>query len=90
MRWINQLGMRVRMLLFRRTAVAQLDDELRFHIEQLMTENRAAGMSAEEARHAALRTFGNPESMRENTGSHMELERTRAVCSRCSHQRSHT
>lgn len=68
MRWFNQLGMHVRMLLFRRNAVAQLDEELRFHIEQLVKENMATGMSAEEARQAALRKFGNPESLRETTG----------------------
>lgn len=69
MRWLNQLGMQVRMLLFRRNAVAQLDEELRFHLEQLVKENLAAGMGAEEARQAALRKFGNTESLRETTGA---------------------
>lgn len=67
MRWLNQLWMQVRMLLWRRNADAELDEELRFHLEQQIAENRAAGMDAEEARYAALRTFGNPASLRDNT-----------------------
>ncbi len=69
MRWLNQLVMQVRMLLFRRTADAQLNEELRFHMQQQIAENRAAGMSDEEARLAALRTFGNPDLVREKTGA---------------------
>ncbi len=69
MRWLNRLVMQVRMLLFRRTADAQLNEELRFHMQQQIAENRAAGMSDEEARLAALRTFGNPDLVREKTGA---------------------
>lgn len=69
MRWLNQLLMQGRMLLFRRMADTQLDDELRFHIEQQIAENQAAGMSEEEARMAALRAFGNPDLVREKTGA---------------------
>jgi putative ABC transport system permease protein len=69
MRWLNQLVMQVRMLLFRRTADTQLNEELRFHLEQQIAENRAAGMSEEEARLAALRVFGNPDLVREKTGA---------------------
>ena len=69
MRWLNQLGMQVRMLLFRRRAESQLHEELRFHLEQQIAENRAAGMSEEEARLAALREFGNPDLVREKTGA---------------------
>ena len=54
--------------LFRRERNAQrLDDEIRFHIDQQIAENRAAGMSAEEARYAAMRTFGNPTVLKEET-----------------------
>jgi predicted permease len=69
MRWLNRLVMQVRMLLFRRMADAQLNEELRFHMEQQIAENRAAGMSEEEARLAALRVFGNPDLVREKTGA---------------------
>ncbi len=69
MRRLNQLVMQVRMLLFRRMADTQLNEELRFHMEQQIAENRAAGMSEEEARLAALRVFGNPDLVREKTGA---------------------
>src|SRR5277367_6364479 len=61
MRWFAQF----RMLFQRGRAGARLDDELQFHIEQQVVENLAAGMSAEEARHAALRIFGNPAALRD-------------------------
>jgi putative ABC transport system permease protein len=65
MRWLTQLRMRIQMLFQRGQAGARLDDELRFHLEQQIAENLAAGMSAEEARFAALRAFGNPALLRE-------------------------
>ena len=65
MRWLHQLWMKVTMLLGRGNAGAQLDDELQFHIDQQIAENRVAGMSEEEARQAALRTFGNPAALRD-------------------------
>jgi len=65
MRWLDRLGMKFRMLFVRRKADAQLDAELRFHLENQIAENRAAGMSEDEARHTALRAFGNPALLRE-------------------------
>src|SRR5580693_144756 len=65
MQWIDWLAMRIRMLFGRGQAAARLDDELRFHLERQIAENAAAGMSAEDARSAALRTFGNPALLRE-------------------------
>jgi hypothetical protein len=62
MRWFSQLTMKIRMLFSRNKAATQLDDELRFHLDRQIDENIAAGMSADEARYAALRTFGNPAS----------------------------
>ena len=67
MRWLTQLQMRIDMLFRRRRATSALDSELRFHLEQQIAENQAAGMSAEEARRAALRAFGNPGLIREET-----------------------
>jgi predicted permease len=46
---------------------ARLSDELEFHLEQQIAENKAAGMNAEEARYAALRAFGNPALLCEET-----------------------
>ncbi|HTW62507.1 MAG TPA: ABC transporter permease [Terracidiphilus sp.] len=67
MRWPHQLAMKLRMLFARGRSTAQLDDELRFHLERQIEENRASGMSLEEARAAALRTFGNPALLRDQT-----------------------
>jgi putative ABC transport system permease protein len=67
MRWLNQLRMRFLMLFRHGPATAGLDDELRFHLDRQVAENLAAGMSREEARYAALRTFGNPALLRDQT-----------------------
>jgi predicted permease len=46
--------------LFRRHRSTQrFDDEIQFHLDHQIAENIAAGMSREEARYAARRTFGN-------------------------------
>ena len=65
MRWVAQLRMRMAMLFGRGRAEARLDEELRDHLERQIAENVAAGMSADEARFAALRAFGNPALVRE-------------------------
>jgi len=65
MRLLNLLVMKTRMLFGRRKAVAQLDAEMRFHLENQIAENRAAGMGEDEARNSALRAFGNPALLRE-------------------------
>jgi hypothetical protein len=55
MRGLAQLRMRIQMLFQRERAGARLDEELRFHLEQQIAENVAAGMSPREARGAARR-----------------------------------
>jgi predicted permease len=65
MRWLNRIAMKFRTLFGRSKAGVQLDAELRFHLENQIAENRAAGMSQDEARRAALRTFGNPALLRD-------------------------
>ena len=67
MRWLHQLLLRSKMLLRRDRAGEQLQDELQFHLDQQIAENLAAGNSPEEARRAALRTFGNPATLRDQT-----------------------
>jgi putative ABC transport system permease protein len=57
--------MRIQMLFERGKAGVRLDDELQFHLERQIAENIAVGMSPEEARYAALRSFGNPALLRE-------------------------
>jgi predicted permease len=66
MRLLDRLRMICRSLFQRNSAGAALDDELRFHLEQQITENRAAGMNETEARQAALRLFGNPSVVRDH------------------------
>ena len=46
---------------------ADLERELRSDLELEEEEQREGGLSAEEARHAALRAFGNPTLIREHT-----------------------
>jgi putative ABC transport system permease protein len=69
MRWLTRLRMRITMFFRRGKADARLNDELAFHIDRQIAENVAAGMSQEEAHYAALRSFGNPVLMREQTRS---------------------
>lgn len=59
--------MTMRMLFRRTTEGTRLNDELEFHLEQQIDENLAAGMAPEEARCSALRSFGNPALLREQT-----------------------
>src|SRR5690349_1586349 len=66
MLWIQRLRLRLRTLCFREHATQQLNDELQFHLEQQIAENVAAGMSQEEARHSAIRIFGNATIVRED------------------------
>jgi putative ABC transport system permease protein len=65
MRWFDLITMKFAMLAGRRSASARLDDELGFHLERQIAENKSAGMSPEEARFAALRSFGNPALLRD-------------------------
>ena len=65
--WLDGLRLRLRSL-FRRDQVAhELDREIQFHLDQQIAENISGGMSPSEARSAAMRTFGNPTAIREET-----------------------
>ena len=64
-RRVEQARMRLTMLFHRSRAAARLDQELRDHIERQIQENIIGGMNAEEARYAALRSFGNPALVRD-------------------------
>ena len=56
--------------LFRRQAeTARLNDELQFHLDEQIAENIAQGLSPEDARQAAMRSFGNPSVMRDQARS---------------------
>ena len=65
MRWLTTISLRIRSL-FRRNAVdSELEDELRFHVERQIAANASAGMSAAEARRAAMHEFGGVEQLKE-------------------------
>ena len=66
MRWVNKLRNGLRTLLQRRAEERELDSELRFHLEHQIAQNVAAGMSASEARRAALIDFGGVEQLKED------------------------
>jgi predicted permease len=53
-KWIYTVPLRLRSLFRRRRVDEELDEELRYHVERKTEENMARGMSAEEARRAAL------------------------------------
>src|SRR6202012_1837942 len=65
MRWMRRVSMALRALFHRRNATELLSAELQFHIEQQTAEFQASGMAPEEARTAALRSFGNPTLLRD-------------------------
>jgi len=65
--WLYTIPLRLRSLLVRHRQDEDLDEELRDHIERQTDENQSRGMGEEEARLAALRTFGNFVAVREQT-----------------------
>jgi predicted permease len=67
MQWPRQLWMKVQTLFRRDRFAEQLSDEIRFHLDQQIAENIAAGMSPEDARHAAMRLFGNSTWLKEES-----------------------
>ena len=65
MAWLWTLFSRVAALFQKRPLEEALDDELRTHLEMLSEENVRRGMPPEEARYAALRSFGGVEQVKE-------------------------
>src|SRR5436190_873729 len=61
----RKLELRLRALFQKRKLDAEMDDEMRSHIEMQTQENLDAGMNPEEARYAALRQFGWVESIKQ-------------------------
>jgi predicted permease len=65
MRWLYMLPLRFRSL-FRKSHIEQeLTNELCFHLEKLIEEKVAKGMTPPEARYAALRELGGVEQIKE-------------------------
>jgi putative ABC transport system permease protein len=65
MRWIYKLPLRFRSLLQIHNVEQELSDELRFHLERLIEEQVAKGMTPEDARYSALRALGGVEQIKE-------------------------
>src|SRR5262245_3476566 len=67
MAMLNKLRLRLRALFFKSKMEKELDEEVRFHLEREIEENIAHGMSPEEARLVALRSFGGVERVKEES-----------------------
>ena len=66
MPWRVKLARRLRSLFRKERLEQELDEELRFHLDCQIEANLAQGMSREEARHAALRSMGGLEQIKEH------------------------
>ena len=64
---LRQWGARLRALVHRRRADAELDEEIRFHLSEEADERAAAGLPPDQARLAARKDFGNATLIREAT-----------------------
>jgi len=64
-RWLVTIPLKLRSLFRRRQLDQELDDEVRYHLEQKVDAYVAGGMTPEEARLAALRAFGGVEYRKE-------------------------
>ncbi|HEX8838497.1 MAG TPA: ABC transporter permease [Candidatus Acidoferrum sp.] len=67
MLWMRRFWLKLQSLFRRNRSSQRLNDEIQFHLDQQIAENLAAGMSPQEARHAAMRTFGNATMLKEET-----------------------
>src|SRR5262250_1382060 len=63
--WFYAIPLRLRSLFRRNQVESELDEEIRYHLELQIEENIASGMSAEEARRAALKAMGGVEQQKE-------------------------
>jgi len=65
MRWHYKVSQRLRSLFHREKAELDLSEELQFHLQNQIDEYIAGGMDAQEARHAAFRSLGGVEQVKE-------------------------
>ncbi len=65
--WVYTIPLRLRSLFHRNRLSAELEEELRDHIDRQIEDNVTRDMSLEEARLAALQAFGNPALLRDRT-----------------------
>ena len=67
MNWLRELARRLRMLMHRRQFDADLEEEMRLHLELRQQEHLESGMTADSARVAARRRFGNVTALKEKS-----------------------
>src|SRR5438128_5394356 len=65
MRMLDKIRLRLRSLFRRQNVDFELDDEFRFHFDQLVEENISSGMPPAEARRAAQRMIGGTAQYKE-------------------------
>ncbi len=65
MNWLRELARRLRMLMNHRQFDADLEEEMRLHLEMRQHEHLQSGMEADDARAAARRRFGNLTALKE-------------------------
>jgi predicted permease len=65
MRWTRKLRLRLRSILRSTRVEQELDEELRYHLERLVDDYVARGMSPQDARYAARREMGAIEPRKE-------------------------
>ncbi len=65
MNWLQQIPRSIRARFGRQKLDSDMAEEMRGHLERRAQANLAAGMSAEEARYAAQRSFGGVEQLKE-------------------------
>jgi predicted permease len=72
-KWVHAVRARIGLLLRPRAAEARIDEEFRFHVDMMVSENLRAGMAPAEARRQALLAFGgadrHKERMRDERGA---------------------
>lgn len=67
MDWLRELARRLNMLLHRRQFDADLEEEMRLHLELRQEEQLQSGVTADDARAAAQRRFGNTAYLKEES-----------------------
>jgi putative ABC transport system permease protein len=67
MDWLRELAKRLSMLMHRQQFDDDLEEEVRLHLELLQEEQFGSGMTANEARTAARRRFGNATYLKEES-----------------------
>ena len=63
--WLYTVPLRLRSLFQRRRVEQELDEELRYHLEETIRERTDSGVSAEQARREALREIGGFDQAKE-------------------------